>query len=105
MYILILLFSLLHLLLRFFSYEVSAVVQSINNDGTYRIEHIHRTDKNFNLKWRYPSKEDIADVEEDQILDCDIDGDWDVLSNRNNEFSLRNHEFINEMFIDVQRNV
>ena len=77
----------------------------INNDGTYRIEHIHRTNKNCNLKWRYPSKEDIADVEEDQILDCDIDGDWDVLSNRNNEFSLRNHEFINKMFIDMQRNV
>ena len=50
-------------------------------------------------------KEDIADVEEDQILDCDIDGDWDVLSNRNNEFSLRNHEFINKMFIDMQHNV
>ena len=35
-----------------------------------------------------PQRKFIADVEEDQILDCDIDGDWDVLRNRNNEFSL-----------------
>ena len=38
----------------------------------------------------------VTKVKEDQILDCDIEGEWDVLSNRNNEYSSRNHVHIQE---------
>ena len=44
----------------------------------------------------------VTKVKEDQILDCDIEGEWDNLSNRNNEYSLRNHVHIDKKFSDVK---
>ena len=44
------------------------VVQS----GLYTVEHIHRVNNDSSLKWKYPTRDDIAQVNEDQILDCDI---------------------------------
>ena len=70
------------------------VIQS----GLY--EHIHRVNKDSSLKWKYPTRDDIAQVNEYQILDCDI-GDWNIL-NRNNEFTLRNHSIIHKKFTDVK---
>ena len=62
----------------------------------FRVEHIHRVTKGSNLKWRYPTRYDITIVEPDQILDCMIDGKWNILSNRNSEFLYQNHETIHK---------
>ena len=54
----------------------------------FRVEHILKVTKRSNLKWRYPTGSDIAIVEPDQILNCVVDGKWNILSNRNSEFLL-----------------
>ena len=70
-------------------------------DGTYTIDHLHHINMNSNMKWKYPSK-GVTHVEDDQILDCQILGDRNVLSDRNNEYTLRNHEVIHKKFLDVK---
>ena len=54
-------------------------------------------------KWKYPVKEDIAIVDADQIMICDITGEWDVHADRNMTFTLRNHEFINKKFLELKQ--
>ena len=55
-----------------------------------------------NLKWKYPSCEpDIEIVAPEQILDCTVDGEWNILNNRNSKFTLRNHELIEKKFKDL----
>lgn len=71
-------------------------VEVLEND--FRVEHMHRIAKESNLKWRYPARPDIALVESDQILNCAIEGEWDILSNRNSEFVLKNHEVVCQLF-------
>ena len=39
-----------------------------NNDGTYKIEHLHRVNKSSNLKWKNPTFPDISDVNPENIL-------------------------------------
>ena len=38
-----------------------------NNDGTYKIEHLHRVNKSSNLKWKNPTLPDISDVNPENI--------------------------------------
>ena len=54
----------------------------------FRVEHIHRVTKRYNLKWRYHTGSDIAIVEPDQIFNFVVDGKWNILCNRNSEFLL-----------------
>ena len=54
----------------------------------FRVEHIHRVTKRLNLKWRSGTGSNIAIVEPNQILNCVVDGGWNILSNRNSEFLL-----------------
>ena len=69
-------------------------------DGTYTIDHLHDINNNLNLKWKYPSKGDVTHVEDDQIQ---ILGDWNVSSDRNNEYILQNPELIHKkFFLDVK---
>lgn len=75
---------------------------SVDKNGLMQVEHLHQKDKTSNLKWRYPSKTDLQTVDEDQILDCGIKGNWDVLSNRINEFTLVNHEEIHSKFMEAK---
>ena len=68
------------------------------NSDLFEVEHIQRCEKESNLKWKYPSKPDIQSVALEQILDCSVIGEWNILSNRNSEFTLRNHEAIQKVF-------
>ena len=52
-------------------------------------------------KWRYPARPDIVIVEPDQILDCVVDGEWNIISNRNSEFLVRNHETIDKKSLEA----
>ena len=67
----------------------------------FRVEHNHRVTKGSNLKWRYLTRSDIAIVELDQILDRVVDGEWNILSNKNSEFLLQNHETIHKKFLEA----
>ena len=49
-----------------------------------------------NLKWKNGNEEpDILKAE--SIVICDIDGEWDVSKERNMTFTLRNHEYIDQL--------
>ena len=71
-------------------------------NDTLIIEHIHRSKVSSNLKWRYPMKNDILPVEQEQILDCNIQGEWNILSSRQSEFTLANHITIEAKFQEVK---
>ena len=47
-------------------------------------------------------KSDNAPVDNDQILDCEVQGHWNVLSNRNTEFILTNHDEIQSKFLEAK---
>ena len=64
-------------------------------------ELMYRVTKRSNLKWRYPTGSDTAIAEPDQILNCVVDGEWNILSNRNSEFLLSNHETIHKKFLEA----
>ena len=70
------------------------------HDGLYTVEHIHRRSTSSNLKWKYPARNGTSQVDEEQILDCKIDGEWNI-TDRNNEFTLKNQNNINEKFRNV----
>ena len=75
--------------------------KEVKDNDTYVIEHLERVRQGCNLKWRYPTTEDIQVVEGDQLLDCEINGDWDVLPDKNMCFTLQNHKFIDEKFVEL----
>ena len=51
------------------------------------------------MKWLYSVTEDVHVVEGDQILDCQIVGEWDILADRNMLLTLQNHGFIQQKFM------
>ena len=52
-------------------------VKSLDKNGMYSIDHLHRLLDGSHSKWKYPSREDVQLVESDQIIKCDIHGQWD----------------------------
>ena len=72
------------------------------DESTYTIDHLHRKLKSLDTEWKYPSTEDVQQVEKAQIVRCEVEGEWDiapdkrkrifVLKNRNKIVeSVRNH--------------
>ena len=76
--------------------------KEVKDNGEFLIEHLDRIDMNSNLKWKYPQYDDICLVEAEQILEIDIQGEWDVVHDRNMTFTLQNHEIIHKKFLEVQ---
>lgn len=68
-----------------------------NSDKTYSVEHLHRVSKGSQLRWKHPPQQDIAEVSIDQILECVIEGDWDVSKERMMSYSLKNHKYIDQL--------
>ncbi|KAG1663725.1 Equilibrative nucleoside transporter 3 [Nymphon striatum] len=68
-----------------------------NDDGTFQMDHLVRVKNGNNLTWKHPRIPDTLDLHYASILDCDVDGEWDVANNRFMTFSLRNHNAINSM--------
>ena len=60
-----------------------------NDYGTFRIDHLMRDVKEKDDEWKRPRTDDIQDVEQVQILPCQVDGEWH-LSCRKSIFKLRN---------------
>ena len=56
----------------------------------YMVDHLHCTDPTSHTTWAYPSREDIHVADADQILSCDVVGEWDLKDTRNTRFILKN---------------
>ena len=76
--------------------------QEVLEDDKFVVEHLDRVKQSSDLKWKYPEKTDIATVDADQIMVCDITGDWDVHADRNRTYTLRNHALINNKFSELK---
>ena len=63
----------------------------------YEIDHLHRDDANSDRLWKYPVVEDLQVAEKDQVLECDVDGEWDFDA-RMPKFTLSNASNIINMF-------
>ena len=50
--------------------------KSVSN-SMYTVDHLHRVLRDSHTKWKYPSKVDIQIVEPEQIVKCDVEGQWD----------------------------
>ncbi|CAB4061316.1 unnamed protein product [Lepeophtheirus salmonis] len=57
-----------------------------NDDDTFQMDHLVRVKKGNNLTWKHPRKPDTIDLHSASILDCDVDGEWNVSNNRFNTF-------------------
>ena len=53
-----------------------------------------RVQKGSNLLWKQPTKVDNANMHPASIVECIIDGEWDVSKERNISFKLQNHSYI-----------
>ena len=71
-----------------------ASCEQINTDGTYKMNHLMRTDRQSDLKWRHPPTQDCLDLHRSSIVDCNVCGEWDISQQRNMTFLLQNHEKI-----------
>ena len=59
-----------------------------NSDGTYEMDHLTRAQKGSNLKWRHPVRVDKDNLRAESIVECVVDGEWDVSQERNMTFTL-----------------
>jgi hypothetical protein len=70
-----------------------------DTSGTYTVDHLERVEVNDDIYWKHKSKEDIQNVESDQILPCNVDGAWDPSQNiRNMTFRLHNADDMSKIF-------
>ena len=59
--------------------------------GKIKIDHLARSMKKSDSKWKYPSQEDIQPADPDQIVKCDVEGDWDLAADsRKRLFTVAN---------------
>ena len=65
------------------------------------MDHLHRVNKNCNLKWKNPSKPDIVDMKPEHIFECKLIGEWDVSNERLMTYRLKNHEQIHNLINDL----
>ena len=60
-------------------------------DNMLLVDHLARKLKNSHSKWKYPSTEDIQLVEPDQLVECIVEGEWDLTADsRKRLFTLSN---------------
>ena len=72
-----------------------------NDDGTFKMHQLMRCQKGSNLLWKQPTRVDKASLFPGSIIDCIIDGEWDVSKERNMSFKLRNHLYIDGLVKDI----
>lgn len=59
------------------------------------VDHLSRSLKSSHSKSKYPSKEDIQLIEIDQVVDCDVKGEWDITADiRKRLYTLNNADYI-----------
>ena len=66
----------------------------------YVVDHPHRTVTGVNNKWKYPKTKDIQTAEPEQIVKCDVKGEWGYTPDtRERQFSVENTKDIEKAFI------
>ena len=71
-----------------------------NGDETIRVDHMAKKGNACKDKWIRPRQEDIQDVVEQQILPCNVVGEWDM-STRSDVFIVQNAAEIQESFDEL----
>ena len=71
------------------------------NSSKYQMTHLHRVKKTSNLRWMHPRTPDIEDMFTESVVHCKIDGNWDISNERNMIFILKNHEFIDNLVVNM----
>ena len=49
-----------------------------NNNGTYKMDHFITVKTGDNLKWKHPLKPDFIDLYPASIVECHVEGEWDI---------------------------
>ena len=65
-----------------------------NLDGTYEIDDLTRVQRGSNLKWKQPARINKINSQAESIVECGVNGEWDVSQERNMTFTLQNHVYI-----------
>ena len=74
-------------------------VKEKNNNGSFVVEHLERSEKGKNVYWKYPIPDDVQIVVQEQILLVKINGEWDIGTNaRAMKFVLKNSVPIQNTF-------
>ena len=68
-----------------------------NPDGTYETDHLTRVQRGSNLKWKQPARINKINLQAESIVECGVDGEWDVSQEKNMTFTLRNHACISNL--------
>ena len=70
------------------------------NSKKYTVEHLERVNTGNDKLWRYPlGQKDIQIVNDDTLLQCIVEGDWDISDAvRNLKFELLNDKDIRDKF-------
>ena len=70
-------------------------IKKYHGDGIYEIDHLTRSLKTSDKKWKYPSSPDIQLAHFEQIVpSIDIEGQWDIEISRKRIYNLENHKAI-----------
>ena len=70
-------------------------------DGTYEMAHLTQVQKGSKLIWKHPLRLDKVNLRKESIVECSVDGEWDVSQERNMTFTLRNHVFISNLVQEI----
>ena len=74
-------------------------IKEIVDDCEYIVDHLHRVKGGLNTQWRYPPNDDTSKVFNDQILQVNVTGNWDIANNaRHMKYILENSEDIEKQF-------
>ena len=46
--------------------------------GGFEVDHLDGVNKNVNNKWKYPSNEDIKNIQKEKIVQCTVECAWDI---------------------------
>ena len=60
-----------------YEWYIGYVLKSIDKNGIFIIDHLHRVLDGSNAKWKYPKRENFQLVKPAQNVKCDINGEWD----------------------------
>ena len=76
-----------------------AYVKQMTNDG-FVVDHLHPTVTGVNNKWKYPKTEHIQTAEPEQIVKCDVKGEWDYTPDTwKRKFLVKNTKDIEKVFM------
>ena len=68
-------------------------------DDKYTVNHLHRATNSSDCKWKYPSIEDVQEAELDQLVNCSVEGHWDIAPDKRKRlFSVSNITAIDAAF-------